>query len=238
MISSSRNPSPDHKLNSNPKPSNNLVVKVNDSPLNPPVAQHINKASIMSKSKFNKDISKTLPINSVLQSKAEDMIIKQGFTMDLNVESPSDKRNSLSPESRSRGETYQPGGHDSDNSSMEVQGGLARDKDLNRSQKKRKNIQDMSRKKEEARVLSLLNKKKEERDAYLAEKIEKCKSLKEGSNNMRANIMTKSKIPTRRVQSILKKSSTNKRSVDTSPSRDCKKVQFNKFKQVLTYNRE
>lgn len=158
--------------------------------------------------------------------------------MDSIVESPSDKRNSLSPESRSRSETYQPGCQDSDNGSMEVQGGLARENDLNESQKKDKRIQDMRTKKEEARVLSLLNKKKEERDAYLAEKIEKCQNFTEGSNNVRANIKKKSKIPPRRVQSILKKSRTNKRSVDTSPSRDSKKVQFNKFKQVLTYKRE
>lgn len=138
MVSSSRNPSPDDKLNASPKPSNNLEGKLNDSPLNPPASQQVNKASILAKPKLNKDISKTLPINSSLLGKAEDMINKQRFTIDSNVESPSDKRNTLSPESRSRGETYQHGCHYSDNSSMEVQGGLVRDKDLNESQKKDK----------------------------------------------------------------------------------------------------
>ena len=54
-------------------------------------------------------------------------------------------------------------------------------------------------------------------------------------HKLRDNVKKKSKIPPRRLQSILKKSKTNKNSKDTSPSRDSKRVQFNRYKQVLTF---
>lgn len=198
--------------------------------------------------KLKRDFSKTLPTHGIYhagQDQAKEVLARDpDFALDSLNESPSEKRDSLSPESHSRRSNFKPNRESSENSSMDVEGGTPqRNQSVKRVKRNRTSQahannaleQEKKRKQEAALQSNLQSHRQHIKDAFLNERPD---NHTVASDNLRENQRKKSKNPARRIQSILKKSKTNKRSVDTSPSRDSKRVQFNKFKQVLTYMKE
>lgn len=188
--------------------------------------------------------SKTAPLKSDLVSNEPKKSKNNGAEEfgDLTNNIISDRGETISPHSNSRKSSYrQPDNEEAEkaskDSSMEVVGS-PKDQKKDQPQLRVSSSPIVN----EAKIGSLAEKFAEKRQHIKDEfAMEKGKGSVIASEDIggRAIAQKHNKVPVRRVKSILKKSRTNKPSPESSQSKSRgKQVQFNRFKEVLTYYRE
>lgn len=195
-------------------------------------------------SKFARAFSKTAPLRSDLAAKPKHGYAESQIFGGMAQDDISDKGDTISPNSHSKRSSFKndaPEADGSQNSSLEVC-----------SPRSPKNgdppegpdpEQVVSSKHEAKREQAVADKLAEHRrhikDEFAAEKGGPNGSIASDDLGGRDVGRKNSKIPVRRVKSILKKSRTNKPSPESSQSKSRgKQVQFNRFKEVLTYYRD
>lgn len=240
MDNSSRKPSPestkrgdhDHEGQADSARTNNSAI--------PNLAKHHRAANGEhdSLSILKKALSKTepLPLNEteVLKEVPRPQESIPVIQDSLIANQDTHQRQSISPNSASKKSNFRPDNHsESGNSSMEAEIGTPRKRASNPLVNVRRNAEE--RKQEPRPSTNVVLPQSQDDEEESQEEGEKKLGVISDRPNLKEKLRKKSKIPPRRLQSILKKSQTNKNSRDTSPSRDSKRVQFNRYKQVLTF---
>ena len=197
-------------------------------------------------SKFARAFSKTAPLKMDTIKPKNDYPGK-GFFGNMMEDNISDKGDTISPNSHSKRSSLKheaPEAEDSKDSSMDVCSPRSREGEQLPEQVDPELTNKKTHRGQVPEAAMVANKLAEQRrhikDEYAVEKsggnIGTIASDDLGGRDVgRKN----SKVPVRRVKSILKKSRTNKPSPESSQSKSRgKQVQFNRFKEVLTYYRD
>lgn len=206
-----------------------------DSPVNLADYNKHMPASQLGPNKLNRDLSKTLPCQGLFvkdgSGEQDEVRNQKGLVNDSDSESPSGKRNSLSPESCSRKSIFSP--NNLQNSSKKAEGGTLV-KPIQNNSKKFSHQQSIKSELESPQV-KVENQRQLINNAF---QVAKCDRYSMTSDHPKDKLTKNRESPRRRIQSILKKSKTNKNSVDTILSRESRRVQFNKYKQVMTFQKD
>lgn len=243
LDSSSRRPSPESIKKANGEQFQDTEVKENEKDREISIVPKGVGVSMFGHAKLKKAMSKTLPSKGAFENNLDDsgypIPNRNGFNLDSIEENPLLKRDSISPESQSRRSTFKPDLIEDSNIEIEVETPNdqknEKESEINDPQTQKTEKYPAQRKALEMPADKIQRQRQHIKDDFLAENLDKY--TVESDHPRDDKPKKKSKIPPRRIQSILKKSKTNKRSVGND-SPENKKVQFNRYKQVLTFHKE
>lgn len=241
MDYSSRKPSPESTKRGEQEQEEQLATGRSNNTANPNLAGHLRATNQDHESMIvaKKSLSKTEPLHlkedqNRIQPQETHGQPQESGTRFNNASRP---KQSFSPDSYSKKSLFRPDDYEhsnkSDNSSMEAELGTPKRRNLNPMPPRRQNTGNRGEPANPSGppVRPQFPQARESTQGVEPKKLSTASDM----SKLRDNVKKKSKIPPRRLQSILKKSKTNKNSKDTSPSRDSKRVQFNRYKQVLTF---
>lgn len=242
LDSSSRRPSPESIKKANKEQDQGTEIEEIDKDReisSPPKGVGV---SLFGHAKLKKAMSKTLPTKGAFENTLNDsgypIPNQNGFNLDSIDENPLLIRDSISPESQSRRSTFKPDMMENSNIEVEVESPneqkSGKESEINDPQTQRTEQYPAQSKAPEMPADKIQRQRQHIQDAFLAENLEK---YTVESDHPRDKPKQKSRIPPRRIQSILKKSKTNKLSMGNISPKN-KKVKFNRYKQVLTFHKE